>query len=156
MRLPTMNNIASYIAMKDVVLDLDVLNKEQLFYSVDQHMHRQHGVPQGNVALHLKNRERIGSTGLGHGVAIPHARVKNLPDVQCGYFRLKSPIVYETPDQQPVTDVFVLLVPDQADQEHLEILATLCRYVESNNFRRRLHDCASVDDIHRLFSGLAH
>jgi PTS system nitrogen regulatory IIA component len=93
-----MKNIAEYIQRDDVVLDLDVMSKEQLFDSIDQHMYMRHGVTRGQVAMHLRNRERVGSTGLGKGIAIPHARVKDLPNVRLGYFRLKSPIAYEAPD----------------------------------------------------------
>jgi PTS system nitrogen regulatory IIA component len=84
-------NIASYIAREDIVIGLDVFSKKQLFDSVDQHMFLEHDLPKGG-ALHLRNRERIGSTGLGHGVAIPHARVMSLRNVQFGYFRLKVPL----------------------------------------------------------------
>jgi PTS system nitrogen regulatory IIA component len=106
--------------------------------------------------MHLRNRERVGSTGLGQGIAIPHARVKDLRNVRLGYFRLKSPIAYEAPDQQYVTDVFVLLVPEQANQEHLDILATLCRYVGDNQFQQRMHDCKSAEDVETLFGSCLH
>jgi PTS system nitrogen regulatory IIA component len=151
-----MKNIAAYIARDDVVLDLNVISKEQLFDSVDQHMYMRHGVTRGQVAMHLRNRERVGSTGLGCGIAIPHARVKDLPNVWLGYFRLKSPIAYEAPDQQQVTDVFVLLVPEQANQEHLEILATLCRCVGDHRFQQRIHDCESIEDVETLFEAAVH
>jgi PTS system nitrogen regulatory IIA component len=151
-----MKNIAAYIARDDVVLDLNVISKEQLFDSVDQHMHMRHGVTKGQVAMHLRNRERVGSTGLGKGIAIPHARVKDLANVRLGYFRLKSPIAYEAPDQKQVTDVFVLLVPDQANQEHLDILATLCRCVRDHRFQQRMHGCKSVEDVETLFEASVH
>jgi PTS system nitrogen regulatory IIA component len=152
----TLKNMASYMVLEDVVLDLDVFSKEQLFDSVDQHMHVKHGLPKGHVAIHLRNRERIGSTGLGRGIAIPHARVKSLRDVRFGYFRLKSPIAYEAPDQQPVTDVFVLLVPEQDNQEHLNILATLCRYIGDTRFQKCLHGCDSSKEVETLFGNWMH
>ncbi len=145
-----MKSITSYFSREDVVLDLDVSNKEQLFDAVDRHMHRVHGVPRGSVALHLRNRERVGSTGLGYGVAIPHARVKNLCEARLGYFRLRSAIAYALRGEDPVTDVFVLWVPEQRAQEHLDLLAALCRCVANAGFRQHLHACASAADMEAL------
>jgi PTS system nitrogen regulatory IIA component len=145
-----MMDIAAYISFEDVILDLDVPNKVRLFHCVDEHMCANCSVTKEHVALHLENRERVGSTGLGHGFAIPHARVSALQKARIGYFRLKPPIRFEAPDQQPVTDVFVPLVPEQAKEEHLQILATLCCYVGDQQFPTRLHDCNSPREVAML------
>ncbi len=150
--IPTSIEHASYLSMEDIVLDLDVLSVAQLFDAVDKHMSVTMDIPTGPIALHLRNRERIGSTGLGKGVAVPHARVKNLSDARLGYFRLKTPIDFSSEDKIPVSDVFVLLVPEQANERHLEILASLCSQMASEQFRTRLHACESANDVAVLFA----
>jgi len=77
-----LTNIADLLAPEDILLDLDVSNKGQLFEAIDRHMVQEHAMAKGFVAMSLANRERVGSTGLGDGVAVPHAHVKNLDHVQ--------------------------------------------------------------------------
>lgn len=146
-----LTNIADLLAPEDILLDLDVSNKGQLFEAIDRHMVQEHAMAKGFVAMSLANRERVGSTGLGDGVAVPHAHVKNLDHVQLAYIRLKSPIAFDAPDRKRVSDVLVLLVPNQANQEHLNILAEVTQIFPDRQFRERLHQCNSPSGVKRLF-----
>lgn len=148
---PTLNTIAELIWPENIRLDLDVSSKSRLFEEVGQLMEREHALPQAWVAASLAHREKIGSTGLGEGVAIPHARVKDLERIQVAYVRLKNPIPFDAPDGKPVSDVLVLLVPKQATEEHLSILAEATQMFSDPSFRECLHQCAHAMEVKHLF-----
>jgi len=143
--------IAEFLPVEDILLDVDVPTKAELMDEIGRHMQRVHAMAPESVALSLSHREQIGSTGLGEGVALPHARVKNLDRVQVAYMRLKSPIPFDSPDGKPVSDVLVLLVPKQATEEHLTILAEAAQMLSDRRFRWRLHLCKNLLEVKRLF-----
>jgi PTS system nitrogen regulatory IIA component len=147
-----MSHIADLLRPKDILLDVDVANKANLFEIIDQHMVLAHGMVKGFTTINLNNRERIGSTALGDGVAVPHAHVKCLFDVQLLYIRLKSPIPFDAPDNEPVVDVLALLVPTQANQLHLRILAEITHTFSDHRFRMELHQCMTNSDVMQLLS----
>ncbi len=86
----------------------------------------------------LNAREKLGSAGLGQGVAIPHARVKGLAEPVAAFVRLKAPIAFGSPDGNPVSDCFVLLVPEQPTERHLQILVDIAQMLSKGQFRDRL------------------
>ena len=101
---------------------------------------------------HLIAREKLGSTGLGRGIAIPHCRVDNCPDPLGTLLTLQEPIDFDAPDDQPVDLLFTLLVPAGAHQQHLDILANIaqlfsraefCRQLREANDNQRLYDLAT-------------
>jgi PTS system nitrogen regulatory IIA component len=99
------------------------------------------------VSDNLFARERLGSTGLGHGVAVPHGRIKGLKAPLAAFVRLKDPIPFESPDGQPVNLLVFLLIPDQVTQQHLEILSEIAEMFSDEAFRHMLAtdpDAASV------------
>jgi PTS system nitrogen regulatory IIA component len=115
-------------------------------------MEARHGMPQAWVVLSLSRREDVGSTGLGQGVAIPHARIKDLYRIHLAYLRLKTPIPFAAPDAKPVSDILVLLVPKQATEEHLSILAEATRMFSDPGFRKQLHLCEQPLAVRQLFA----
>ncbi|HJW23464.1 MAG TPA: PTS sugar transporter subunit IIA [Rhodocyclaceae bacterium] len=147
-----MNTIADLLTPDDIVLDLDVATKSQLFDAVGRHMECQRGLSREWVVNCLDRREQIGSTGLGQGVAIPHARVHSLNQIVVAYLRLKSPIPFGSPDGEPVTDIVVLLVPKPATDDHLRILADATRLFSDGQFRKELHDCGTRLAVKKLFA----
>jgi PTS system nitrogen regulatory IIA component len=143
--------IANYLATEDVLLDLEVAGKSQLFEALGQHMEREHRLPAGLVVAGLVRREQLGPTALGQGIAIPHARVKDLDHILIAYARVRTPIPFDAPDGGPVTHVLVLLVPKQATEEHLLILAEAAQQLSDREFRQRLQTCATREEVKRLF-----
>lgn len=144
--------IADLLRTADIILDLAVASKSQLFDEIGRHMESRHGMPQDWVVLSLSRREEVGSTALGEGVAIPHARVKNLDRIQIGYFRLTTPIPFAAPDGKPVSNILVLLVPKQAIEEHLTILADATRMFSDARFRERVQLCKEASKVKELFA----
>lgn len=146
-----LNTIADLLPLEDIVLNLEVASKAQLLEEIGRHMEGRHGMPQARVVLSLSRREEIGSTGLGDGVAVPHARIKYLDRIQIAYFRLSAPIPFDAPDGKPVTDIIVLLVPKQATEEHLRILAKATQMFSDQGFRERLRQSADPSVVKRQF-----
>ena len=106
---------------------------------------------QGAI-ISLAKREEIGSTGLGQGVALPHARMANLAAPLAVYVRPDLPIDFGAPDGKPVTDILVVLVPTQAPEQHLHILAEAAQMFSDRRFREELRNCAGADQVYRLFA----
>jgi len=98
----------------------------------------------------LVGRERLGSTGLGHGVAIPHGRLKNVTRPVAAFLKLGTGIDYDAIDGQPVDLFYALLVPEQSTDEHLQILAMLAEMFSDNELCSRLRTAKSKTELHTL------
>ena len=147
-----MNAIAQRLEPQDVCLDLEVGDKYALFEEIGQHMQREHGLSHHQIAHCLFRREKAGPTGVGEGVAIPHARIEGLGSIRAAYVRLKTPISFGAPDGRPVQDVLFLLVPYPAAEEHLNLLAEATRMFSDTRFRARLHASRDHEEVVRLFT----
>jgi nitrogen PTS system EIIA component len=101
----------------------------------------------------LMNRERLGSTGLGEGVAIPHCRI-DCPRILGAFIKLAQPVDYDAPDGDPVDLLFVLVVPPREQSAHLEVLATLARVFQDPANRERLRAAGSDDALYEALTGL--
>ena len=150
-----MSTISEYLWPEDILLDIEVASKDELLDEIGRHMEREHGLLRELVVAGLNRREQVGSTGLGEGIAIPHARVEDLTRIQIAYLRLKDPIPYDAPDGQPVSDVLALLVPKRATDEHLMILADATQIFADRQFREHLHSCRHALEVKSLFESRA-
>jgi PTS system nitrogen regulatory IIA component len=101
----------------------------------------------------LINREKLGSTSIGHGVAIPHGRLKNLPKPTAAFVHLQKAIDFAANDNQPVDLFFALLVPEEQDQEHLEILSEIAEKFSHKDFREQLRNSKDNKTLYRLIIG---
>lgn len=109
------------------------------------------GLSTERVLEALLEREALGSTGLGSGVAVPHARVPGLNRVTGVFVRLDTPVAYGSVDDQPVDLMFALLAPPAAGAEHLRALAAVSRALRSAEMRERLRQAHTTDAIRALF-----
>jgi PTS system nitrogen regulatory IIA component len=146
-----MNLISRHLNAKTIVLDAPYTNKKRAFEAIAQLFENEHSIARSAAYDALFTRERMGSTGLGHGVAIPHGRVKGLKDTLCAVIRLAAAIPFEAPDQLPVQLMVVLLVPENANQKHLDLLGELASLLSSSEFRATLLAATTVSDVHRTF-----
>ena len=103
-----------------------------------------------NLYNALLQRERLGSTGLGRGIAVPHVHVRGLKRTLCLFAKLASPIEFDAPDRQPVDLVFLLLSPDHASGDHLKSLARISRLVRDTAAIERLRSAQSVEALQRV------
>lgn len=111
---------------------------------------RSHKLDAGKVFDALLAREQAGSTGVGHGVAVPHARLAGLDRMAAVFVRLEQPIAFDAVDDQPVDLLFALLAPQNAGADHLRTLARVSRLLRQSDVRERLRQARTVDAIHAL------
>jgi PTS system nitrogen regulatory IIA component len=147
-----MNLMAQLLSPEDILLDVDASSKTRVFEEVGRLLERRHGLSHTQVVDSLCAREKMGSTGLGHGVAIPHARVKGLRKAVAAIVRTRLPIPFDAPDGKPVSDMMVLLVPEKATDEHLEILASVSQMFAARQFREKLRTCVDASSVSRLLA----
>jgi len=122
-----MNLIAKLLPPSNILLDLDVTSKKRMFEQAGLLFENNQGVARSLVFDSLFARERLGSTGLGQGLAIPHGRIKGLKEAVGAFVRLAQPVPFDAPDGKPVSLVFLLLVPEQATEQHLRVLSELAQ-----------------------------
>jgi nitrogen PTS system EIIA component len=146
-----MNQIAELLPTENIVLELDVDTKARLFDRMGELFERNAGLAAAMVSASLSAREKLGSTGLGQGIAIPHGRIKGLRKATAAFARLRAPIAFDAPDAKPVSQVFVLLVPEQATEEHLQLLSELAQMFSERTFRDKLATARSADELAALF-----
>jgi PTS system nitrogen regulatory IIA component len=147
-----MNLIAELLPAANIVLDLDVPTKARLFEVVGKLFAASGGLDADAVAGSLAAREKLGSTGLGQGIAIPHGRIRGLPAARGAFARLRTAIPFDAPDGKPVSQVFVLLVPEQATDLHLQLLSELAQMFSERAFREKLAAAADTAELSALFS----
>ena len=133
-----MTNIAKILPPGNVLLDLEISSKKRAFEQAGLLFENNCSIARSTVSENLFARERLGSTGLGHGVAVPHGRIKGLKSPIAAFVRLKDGIPFESPDGQPVTLLIFLLMPDNVQQQHLETLSEIAEMLSSESFREEL------------------
>ena len=146
-----MNQIAELLSPASILLDLDVSSKSRLFETAGAVFAAEGGLDPHAIAASLSAREKLGSTGWGQGIAIPHGRIKGLKEARGAFVRLRQPVPFDAPDGKPVSQVFVLLVPEQATDLHLQLLSELAQMFSERAFRDKLTAAASVADLIALF-----
>jgi len=142
-----MNLIAPLITPDTTLLDLTFSSKKKLFeHAADLFAHT-HGLKASDIFTSLFERERLGSTALGCGIAIPHGRIKGLNDACGALYRLKAPLDFDAPDNLPVSLCFVLLVPQDANERHLQILGELAQLFGDETMRNKMLSVADATEL---------
>jgi len=147
-----MNLVSRLLPLNHVLLDLDVSSKKRLFEQIGLLFENSRQIPRSRVFDSLFDREKLGSTGLGYGVAIPHGRIKTLKEPVCAFVRTAAPIAFESPDGQPVNLVFAMLVPEHANETHLELLSELAQMFSDQGLRDALAATPDIQAAHRLIT----
>lgn len=146
-----MNLIVKLLPEAHVLLDLQAGSKKRAFEQAGFVFENSLGIAQTAVFDSLFARERLGSTGLGQGIAIPHGRIKGLKQASAAFLRLQQPIPFDAPDGRPVSLMFVLLVPEQATEEHLQILSEVAGRFSDPSFRDALFAAPDAASVIALF-----
>jgi PTS system nitrogen regulatory IIA component len=147
-----MNRLASILPVAQVLVHVDASSKKRAFEEAGLLFENLHGFSRSLITDSLFSRERLGSTGLGHGVAIPHGRIKGLKAPMAAVLQLAQPIGFDAPDEQKVSLLIFLLVPEAATQKHLEILSEIAEMLSDANLREKMAASASADDLHGLIA----
>jgi PTS system nitrogen regulatory IIA component len=136
-----------------VLVHVEATSKKRAFEEVGLLFENLHGLNRALVTDSLFARERLGSTGLGHGLAIPHGRIKGLKAPMAAVLQLAHPIGFDAPDEQPVSLLIFLLVPEAATQKHLEILSEIAELLSDADLRAQLNACTTAEELHALIAG---
>ncbi len=148
-----MNRLAAILPATQVLAGVDATSKKRAFEEAGLLFENLHNLSRALVTDSLFARERLGSTGLGHGVAIPHGRIKGLKAPMAAMFSLSSPIGFDAPDEQSVGLLIFLLVPEAATQKHLEILSEIAEMLSDAALRERLKAAPDAITLHTLIAG---
>ncbi len=144
-------DIGELLADGGVVLRSGASSKRQALQTVAEAAAQALGMPESRIMDALLEREALGSTGLGSGVAVPHARLEGLARVTAVFVRLENPVAYGAVDDRPVDLLFALFAPPRDGAEHLRALAAVSRTLRSPEMRERLRQARTVDAIRALF-----
>jgi len=145
-------NLANLIDSRSVLRSLKAQNKKQLLQELAHAASTVTGVDHRIIFETLFQREKLGSTGLGAGIAIPHGKLKALNKVHGLFARLATPIEYEAVDGQPVDLVFLLLAPEQAGADHLTALAKISRLLRDREFAAKLRGTDTSEGLYAILT----
>ena len=145
-----MNRLAAILPVEQVLVGVDATSKKRAFEEAGLLFESLHGLSRALVTDSLFARERLGSTGLGHGVAIPHGRIKGLKAPMAAVFQLAQAIGFDAPDEQAVKLLIFLLVPEAATQKHLEILSEIAEFLSNGRTRDDMISSATASNLHDL------
>ncbi len=147
-----MSLISKILPPEHILLDTESASKKRVFERVGILFENTQQIARSQVFDSLFAREKLGSTGLGQGVAIPHGRVKGLRDAVAAFIKMQNPIPFDAPDGLPVSFIFVLLVPERATDMHLQLLGELAQMFSDKSFRDKLQATDDPAAIHQLFT----
>jgi PTS system nitrogen regulatory IIA component len=145
-----MNLISKILLPDNILLDTESTSKKRVFERAGLLFENNQQIARSQVFDSLFAREKLGSTGLGQGVAIPHGRIPKLRDATAAFVKTSHPIPFDAPDGQPVNLIFVLLVPERANDLHLQILGELAQMFSDTSFRNRLLACNDSACLYQL------
>lgn len=143
-------NIDHLLERAAIAPRVNAVDKRQAFAVIGEIAGRNYGLKPATVVSGLMRREALGSTGVGHGVATPHARMRGLDQIRGVFVRLETPIEFGALDEQPVDLLFALLGPVDASAAHLQALAKVSRLLRSGELRAQLRAASGLDAIHAL------
>lgn len=147
-----MNRLSAILPLTHVLVGVEATSKKRAFEEAGLLFESQNTLNRSLITDSLFTRERLGSTGLGHGVAIPHGRIKGLKQPLAAVLQLANPIGFDAPDEQPVRLMIFLLVPEIATQRHLEILSEIAELLSDSALRERMKNAESAAALYGLIS----
>jgi PTS system nitrogen regulatory IIA component len=147
------SDLADLVTPRGVIAQLRAPTKRQVLQELARRAATMTGVPDRRIYDALIERERLGTTGIGTGVAVPHCRLPELTRLYGLFARLERPVPFESIDDQPVDLVFLLLAPQEAGAEHLKALARVSRLLRDRAMCEKLRGANSADALYALLSG---
>jgi PTS system nitrogen regulatory IIA component len=145
-------DLSDLLASDGILPALQVTCKKQALQELAARAAVVTGVDERQIFETLLQRERLGSTGLGRGIAIPHVKLKALEGITCLFARLSSPIDFESQDGEPVDLIFLLLAPEHASGDHLKALARISRLVREPSTLEQLRGAADAQSLRTVLT----
>jgi PTS system nitrogen regulatory IIA component len=145
--------LSEIIDVNRISRDINVLSKKRALEELSNLITQdQTQLDASGIFDCLISRERLGSTGVGYGIAIPHGRIKNCKKITGAFIQLNQGIDFDAIDNQPVDMLFALAVPEESTDEHLQILALLASMFNDENFREKLRNSKSNEETYQLLT----
>ncbi|MEI7531715.1 MAG: PTS sugar transporter subunit IIA [Betaproteobacteria bacterium] len=152
-----MLELAEILHSENIHIDIPIKDVSELFQMASSDFSIHSHLDKSLIENCLLAREALGSTGLGVGVAIPHGRVKGLKNSLASFYRLSNGVDFHAEDGIPVNLVLFLLVPEQANQKHLDLLSEIAQILSDKSRRTALQEATTVSALLEIFtSSLAH
>jgi PTS system nitrogen regulatory IIA component len=146
------SNIADYLSPDHIAINLESGSKKRLLEQISELIGKDNPYISSNAVYQsLIAREKLGSTGVGKGVAIPHGRLKGSNVPIAAFVKLAVPIDYDAIDKEPVDLIFALLVPEDATEQHLQLLASIAELLSKPEFCNQLRNSSSIDELIETF-----
>lgn len=142
--------VSALLSPQKIFIDTEVSSKKKLLEMIANIVADRSNIAQSTIYNNLLSRERLGSTGLGKGFAVPHARIPDLDQTIGCFFRLKEPVNFESPDNQPVDLVFTIVIPEEATDEHLLLLSSLARIFSQPEVCQAIRDATGKEEIEKI------
>ena len=142
--------VSALLSPQTIFLDTEISSKKKLLQLIANIVADRTKLSESRIYNNLLTRERLGSTGLGQGFAVPHARLNDLDKTMACFFRLKDAVNFEAPDNQPVDLVFTIIIPEEATEEHLLILSSLARMFSKEEVCNAIRNAANKDEIAQI------
>jgi len=145
--------IKDFISEEGIVFSPSVSSKKRALEILSETLtYQAQDLSKNKVLDALLAREKLGSTGLGNGIAIPHSRIPELDKIYVSILKLEEGIEYEASDEQPVTFLFSLIVPEDANDEHLQLLASLAELLDSEKLRESIQKCSNAHELYQTLT----
>ncbi|MEM7304435.1 MAG: PTS sugar transporter subunit IIA [Pseudomonadota bacterium] len=145
-------SLSAYLNADHVLLLPEISSKKRVFETLGDLLTKNlEGLDANQVSEQLIARERLGTTALGEGVAIPHCRMENISEIQSAVIKLDSPVDFDAPDGMAVSIIVGLLVPNEATDDHLQLLGHLAEFLSKPQNREKLRNCESAKELHDIF-----
>ena len=148
-------DVTDLVQPKAIIPSLKASSKKQVLQELARKASEVSGVDQREIFDVLLERERLGTTGVGHGIAIPHGKLPDLERIYGVFARMDQPIAFDAIDDEPVDLIFLLLAPEGAGADHLKALARVSRLLRDGSVCTKLRGCESADAIYALFGEAA-
>ncbi len=146
-------HIKDYISQDGITFAPSVSSKKNALELLSESLSQQHSSLIKNKLLDaLLAREKLGSTGLGKGIAIPHCRMEDLDRIYMAVLKLDEGIKYEAADDEPVIFLCCLVVPEDANEDHLQLVASLAELLDNEQTRLSINNCKTADCIHQILT----
>lgn len=142
--------LSSFIEKKGVLAQLKPASKKQALEMITERAAELTGLRAFDILNVVLQREKLGSTGVGAGIAIPHGKIKELDKLVGLFAKLETPVAFDSIDDQPVDLIFLLLAPEEAGADHLRALAKISRLMRQSDFAAALRKATDQKDIYEL------
>ena len=140
-------NLYDFLDKGSILLDYELKSKKSVLELISKSMSEITGTNSDDIFSKLYEREKLGTTAFGNGIAIPHARIDKLINAKIMILKLKTPVDFESVDNKKVDIIFTLLVPDDESDKHVEILSKIASLLDNKIMRENLRQAKNESDI---------